>query len=151
MNKMSNLSKVLAFKIAFTMTVAGIPLLLFPTSLLQWLGFVVPEPRIFLRLLGMAYAALVVGYGFGLRDSIRGIHPSAVIWVGIVSNGGATLMFALAASQNVWGSWGVMARIVMWGSLLSVAMITLGLMAFGLYGSTPHRRSIGDLSGAPGR
>lgn len=145
---MNNLSKVLVFKIAFTITMASMPLLLFPASLLQWLGFAVPEPRIFLRLLGMAYAALVVGYGFGLRDSLRGVHPSAVIWVGIVSNGGATLMLALAAARNVWGSWGVMAQIVMWGSLLSVGLITAGLVAFGLYGRPSPQRPVRARSAA---
>ena len=143
---MNGLSRVLVFKIAFTITAACIPLLLFPTSLLQWLGFSVPEPQIFLRLLGMAYAALIVGYGFGLRDSMRGIHPSAMIWVGIVSNGGAALMFAVAASQNVWGSWGVIAQMIMWGSLLSLCIITIGLIRFGLYGSSAHKRTNSNLS-----
>lgn len=140
---MNSLSKVLVFKIAFTITAACIPLLLFPENLLQWLGYAVPQPQIFLRLLGMAYLALVVGYGFGLRDSMRGIHPSSVIWVGIVSNGGAALLFAVAAAQHVWESWGVIARIAMWGSLFSVSIITLGLILFGLYGS--HKKSFDNV------
>lgn len=137
---MNSLSKVLVFKIAFTITAACIPLLLFPSSLLQWLGFSVPEPIIFLRLLGMAYAALIVGYAFGLRASLQGLYPMSVIWVGIVSNSGAALMFAVAAFQNVWGSWGVIAQVIMWGSLLSVSIITIGLVTFGLYGSYLDKR-----------
>ena len=63
----------------------------FPSSVLEWLGFVVPNPPVFLRLLGMAYLALAVGYAFGLRDSLGGKYPIGTVWVGIVGNGGALL------------------------------------------------------------
>ncbi len=128
---MGNLSKILAFKIALTVAVWCIPLLLFPTTWLLALGFPVPEPQLFLRLLGMAYTALVVGYGFGLRAASRGAYPAGVVWVGIVSNGGACVMLAIGAAFGVWAAWGTIAQAIMWGSLLGTAAITAALVRFG--------------------
>jgi hypothetical protein len=130
-NRMSGLTRILAIKITLTVIVWCIPLLLFPTRLLLSLGFPVPEPQIFLRLLGMAYTALVVGYGFGLRASSRGSYPAGVVWVGIVSNGGACLLLAVGAMLGVWDSWGVVARAIMWSSLLGTGAIAVGLVVFG--------------------
>lgn len=128
---MKALSRLLAFKIAFTVTVSCIPLLLFPASLLRDLGFEVPQPQFFLRMLGMAYAALVLGYVFGLRDARRGVYPGNVVWVGILSNGGAAVLLAGAAWQGAWDSWGLPAQALMWGSLLSVGGIAVGLIVLG--------------------
>ncbi len=60
---MRDLDFVLRAKIALTVVAWCIPLLLFPASLLARLGFPIPTPDVFVRLLGMAYLAL--GYGFG--------------------------------------------------------------------------------------
>lgn len=128
---MSNLSKVLVVKIAMTVLVWCIPLLLFPVSLLQVLGFVVPEPHLFLRLLGMAYVALVVGYAFSLQSSLRGEYPRSGVWVGIVSNGGAFILLLVGAAGAVWASWGVFAQAVMWLSLAGTGAVTAGLTVFG--------------------
>ena len=68
---MKTLSKVLFIKILLTVFIWCIPLLFYPATWLHWLGFPVPEPQIFLRLLGMAYTALVVGYCFGLRTAMK--------------------------------------------------------------------------------
>lgn len=128
---MTALSRVLVAKIALTVVAWCVPLLLFPASLLETLGFPVPEPQLFLRLLGMAYTALVVGYTFGLRASQRGEYPNNVVWVGIVSNGGAAGILAVAAAMGGWASWGAFAQLVMWGSLLGTAGITAGLIVYG--------------------
>lgn len=132
---MSGLSRILALKIALTVAVWCIPLLFFPAALLQSLGFPVPEPQIFLRLLGMAYVALVVGYCFGLKACSQGDYPAGVVWVGIVSNGGACLLLAVAAMLGVWTAWGTIAQAIMWGSLFGTGAITAGLVWFG-----PRRR-----------
>jgi hypothetical protein len=129
---MKTLSINLIIKIVLTIFVWCIPLLFFPASWLQWLGFPVPEPQIFLRLLGMAYTALVVGYCFGLRDSLRNQYPEAVVWVGVISNGGACTLLATAAVLSVWSDWGSIAQCIMWGSLIGTGLITLGLIWFGL-------------------
>lgn len=128
---MRGLIHVLTFKIAFTVVGACVPLLLLSESSLQWLGFDVPQPILFLRLLGMAYAALIVGYAFGLRDARQGIYPVQAIWVGIVSNGGAALMLSFAALNGAWAQWGALAQLLMWGSLICLTGITAGLISFG--------------------
>lgn len=129
---MNSLESVLLAKIALTVAAWCVPLLLLPASLLEAMGFPVPEPRLFLRLLGMAYTALVVGYAFGLRSVRRGEYPEGVVWVGIVSNGGACLILLLAAALGTWSAWGGFAQVVMWGSLLGTGGITAGLVRFGL-------------------
>jgi hypothetical protein len=125
------LQQVLRAKIVLTVAVWCVPLLLFPESLLLRMGFPVPEPELFLRLLGMAYGALVVGYGFGLRSAKQGQYPAGTVWVGIVSNGGACLILTVAAVSGSWVAWGDVARWVMWGSLVGTGAITAGLVVFG--------------------
>jgi hypothetical protein len=99
---------------------------------LRMIGFPVPEPLLFLRLLGMAYVALVVAYAFGLRDVLRGAYPGAVVWVGIVSNGGAFALLLIAAMAGVLDMWGERARILMWMSLLGTFSIAAALVWFGV-------------------
>ena len=79
----------------------------------------------------MAYAALVLGYGFGLRAALRGEYPAAVVWVGIVSNGGACGLLAIAAVAGTWAAWGAIANALMWASLFGTAAITIALSWFG--------------------
>lgn len=128
---MRGLIHVLTFKIAFTVVGACVPLLLLSESALQWLGFVVPQPILFLRLLGMAYVALIVGYAFGLKEARQGIYPAQAVWVGIVSNGGAALLLGFAALNGTWAQWGALAQMLMWSSLICLTGITAGLISFG--------------------
>ena len=130
---MSPLSQVLIFKIVFTIGAWCIPLLLFPTSRFKSLGFKVPEPILYFRLLGIAYTALVVGYVFGLQTSLGGGYPSNIVWVCIVSNGGAFLYLVLNAVSGTWASWENPARVLMWGSLVLTGLITAGLIIFGVW------------------
>lgn len=132
---MSNLAKVFLAKIILTIGAWVIPPLFLPTCLLSCLGFVVPEPIIFLRLLGMAYAALVVGYCFGYQQARKGERPLGVIWVGIVSNGGACLLLVFYAIRGTWSAWGPFAQFVMWVSMVGTGAITTGLVVFGLWRS----------------
>ena len=131
---MRPLHAVLAAKIALTVTLWAGPLLAAPASLLVALGFPEPRPALFLRLLGVAYAALVVAYAHGLRASRRGRHPDAAVWVGIASNGGAAAVLAGAAATGAWSAWGAAAQAYMWASLAATSAIAAGLVAFGLVG-----------------
>lgn len=143
---MRPLARVLAAKIALTVTAWCIPLLFFPKGLLLWLGFTVPEPLIFLRLLGMAYAALVVVYAFGLLATLRGENAAGAVWVGIVSNGGACLWLISFYIGEGWSGWGAFAQVFMWGSLLVTGGLTAALILFGLtepLGSGDEVRRIG--------
>jgi len=79
----------------------------------------------------MAYLALCAGYVFGLRDSLDGNYPAQVVSVGIISNGGAFAILAIAALFNTWETWGTLAQWFMWGSLVSTGAITTGLVVYG--------------------
>jgi hypothetical protein len=122
---------VLQAKIALTVLPWCIPLLLFPAEFLAELGFPVPVPEIFFRLLGMAYLALVLGYWFGLQQLRAGTYPSTAVWVGILSNGGACTLLGTHGFQAAWSGWGTFAQIFMWASLAGTGAITAGLVVFG--------------------
>ena len=128
---MRGLDLVLRAKIALTMVAWCIPLLLFPASAFTALGFPAPTPEVFVRLLGMAYLALVLGYGLGLQQLRAGAYPQATVWVGILSNGGACGLLVLHAIQGAWSGWGALAQGFMWISLAGTGAITAGLVAFG--------------------
>ena len=128
---MRGLVNVLIFKIAFTVIGACVPLLLLSEQALQAMGFVVPQPMLFLRLLGMAYAALIVGYALGLREAKRGIYPASTVWVGIVSNGGGAMILSFAAINGTWMQWGEFAQMLMWSAQICLTGITAGLIVFG--------------------
>ena len=127
---MRNLSRVLILKIVVTVA-WFVPLLLFPIPLLKEMGFPTCPSNIFLRLLGMAYGALLVGYAFGLVATRHGRYPHSTVWTGIVSNGGAFLLLSIGAFQGAWTAWELCARIIMWASLAATGLITAGLIAFG--------------------
>ena len=128
---MINLKLVLALKIFITVTAWCIPLLTFPAQWFVFLGFPAPQPEVFVRLLGTAYSALVVGYVIGYRKEQAGIYPSEAVWVGIASNGGATVVLIVCAFLGAWSAWGPLAQAYMWLSLASVALITVGLVIRG--------------------
>lgn len=128
---MSMLATIFLAKIALTIVLWTIPPLLFPTSWLCMLGFPVVQPSIFLRLLGMAYFSLAVGYFLGWRSLQQGDYPFSTVLMGIVSNGGAFFLLAIAALQSVWKEWGDLARATMWASLMGTGLITFGLILFG--------------------
>jgi hypothetical protein len=88
---------------------------------------------VFVRLLGAAYAALVVGYVSGLRALRRGDDVRNTVWVGITSNGSASLILFLSGVSGAWKGWGTLARMYMWSSAILTASITLGLVAAGLF------------------
>ncbi len=79
---MNALSWVFIFKIAATVLVWCLPLLLLPADWIEALGFPPQNSYMFARMLGWAYLALCVGYAFGLRASLRGQRLLGPIWVG---------------------------------------------------------------------
>ncbi len=134
---MSNLSKVLTFKIAATVLFWCVPLLLFPASLLESVGFPRHETYLFVRLLGWAYLALCVGYGFALQASLRGRRLMGPIWVGIVSNGGACLLLLAYGLAGTWVEWPAVVQVLAWSSVVATALITAGLWRYGVLGHEP--------------
>lgn len=134
---MSNLSKVLIFKISGTVFLWCLPLLLLPSSMLEAIGFPPQESYMFIRMLGWAYLALCVGYYFALKASLAGKRLMGPIWVGIVSNGGASLLLLYYGLMGTWAAWGSMVQFILWGSALATALITLGLYCYGVKGDDP--------------
>lgn len=134
---------VLLLKIGATIVLWCVPLLLLPLSQLERIGFPAGQSGIVLKLLGMAYGSLLVNYAFGVATVRKGGCPSSTVWTGIVSNGGACVLLALAAADGAWTSWGEVARICMWTSLVVTGLITAGLLVFGPYG---HRMDISRVS-----
>ena len=128
---MRALATVFAVKIVITIALWVVPLLLFPVGWLAALGFPIPEPLIFLRLLGMAFLSLTLAYTFGLRAALRGDYPSNAIWVGILSNGGSFFILLIAALCSSWDSWGTSAKAAMWFFLAALGTIAAALVAFG--------------------
>jgi hypothetical protein len=124
---------VLWVKVLFTLIFWSLPLLAFPTSWFVCMGMPEPRPILFLRLLGAAYLALVVGYISGLCRLGRGDEVQDIVWVGITSNGSAFLILLLFGTTGAWKEWGILARSYMWISTLLTASITLGLVVTGLF------------------
>ena len=107
----------LIVKIAITLVVWSIPPLFFPVSVLQWLFAETAaltasyEALLFnTRLMGVAFFALLAGYAFGLGAIRRGEFPYHVVYVGLVSNGGATLLILIAALSGSFDAWPMFAR-----------------------------------------
>jgi hypothetical protein len=128
---MRNLSSVLIIKIGITALLWCGPLLLFPVPLLERIGFPPCPSVLFLKLLGMAYGALLVNYVFGLIATRHGSYPRSTVWTGIVSNGGGFVLLAIGAFQGSWAAWGSGAQIIMWTSLTAAGLIAAGLIVFG--------------------
>lgn len=131
---MNGLSSVFAFKIVVTFLLWWLPLAILPDRLIVALGFPAQNSYIFIRLLGMAYFSLGVGYAFGLRDSLQDLRPLGVIWTGIVSNGGTCALLTFFGINGAWSTWGRIAQFAMWGSLILTGIITIGLISTGLLG-----------------
>jgi hypothetical protein len=134
---MKNLSKIVLAKIVITAAFWVVPLLLLPHSLLTELGVGVEngtrsdlEPiRVFMKLLGMAYVALLVSYVFGYLALREKIYPRGMVWTGIVSNAGACALLLLHASA--WSRWDNYAPWLMWASVLATGFVAIGLVVFG--------------------
>ena len=134
---MNPLSVVLVFKISATVLAWCIPLLLMPAELLEQVGLPPHPSYMFLRMLGWAYVALCVGYWFSLRASLQGKRLMPPIHVGIVSNGGACLFLLYYGLTGAWQEWGLLLQFIGWSSIAATALITAGLIRYGVYGNDP--------------
>ena len=91
----------------------------------------------FVRMLGWAYFALCVGDCFGLQASLSGRRLMGPIWVGIVSNGGAFIYLLYYGATGNWSEWGSAVKFIVWISTAATALITLGLVVYGVRGKEP--------------
>lgn len=102
---MSWLALLLIIKIAVTVSLVAIPFLLAPQEKLEATMRINAISILFFRLYGVAIAALVVGYGFGIPAAESGRFPWGVVVMGWVSNAGAALLllrFSPPRSQGFW-------------------------------------------------
>ncbi len=129
------LSRVFLFKITFTIFFWCTPLILFPPSLLTSIGLPQQPTYMFIRLLGLAYVALCVGYIVGLQSALSGQRAIGAIWSGIVSNGGACLLLAFYGISGAWNDWEGFAKYYLWASGVATGLITVGLFRFGVRGA----------------
>jgi hypothetical protein len=130
-DRLKPLARVLIFKIAFTALFWCAPLLTFPSQWFLAVGFPEPEPTVFVRLLGAAYLALLVGYAFGLAQARRGSKPAGVVWMGTVSNGlGSAILFWRGLAGD-WNAWGRPSAAMMWSWAVVTLGITFGLLYYG--------------------
>src|SRR5688500_14724838 len=93
-------------KIAFTLLAWCLPLLTFPPAWFERFGMPAPQPLVLARLLGAAFLALLVDYLFGLRALRHGRSVRQTVWVGIVSNGSASLILLASGLTGAWEAWG---------------------------------------------
>jgi hypothetical protein len=124
------LRRVLAVKILATLALWAAPALLLPPPWFAMFG--IPEPPaehlIFVRLLGAAYLALVVGYALAWRAPAR--HPGAIL-VGIVSNGLAALVIVSVGAGGGFASWHALGALYIWGSAAVTAALAAALIVTG--------------------
>lgn len=126
------LEAVLWLKIVATVVLWALPLLLLPARTFPRLGYPVPEPAVFAKLLGAAFLSLLVGYGKGLWALKHGAAAgqdvvASTVLVGKVSNGLAFLLLVVYGVRGSYRTWGRLARLHVWISILVTGLVTLGL------------------------
>lgn len=127
---MKALKKLMFRKIAVTGLFWCIPLLAFPVSWFEAMGMPAPAPLMFVRLLGVAYFALLVGYYMALKGLEKGENPKAIVYMGIASNGLTGIVLLFFGLSGTWSSWGAAAQWFMWLSALGAMAVTVSLLRF---------------------
>lgn len=102
---MSWLTLLLATKISVTALFVALPFLFGPSAMLETTTGVGARSTLFFRLYGVAIAALLVGYGFGIPAAENHQFPWGVAVMGLVSNSGAAYLLLRAAKSRSTGFW----------------------------------------------
>lgn len=97
---MTYLSLLLIIKIAVTFLIVALPFFIFSKEKIDKIFGVKDGSLAVYRLYGVAVLALLFGYGGGLWQISQGAFPTGVIIMGIVSNGGATLVQMFTGSYK---------------------------------------------------
>ncbi len=109
---MTWLSLLLIVKITVTLFTVAIPFLFFPKTMLEGITNIQAKSVAFFRLYGVAIAALLVGYTFGIDSAESGIFPWGVIWMGTISNGGAALVLLINSESKRDTAFGLVLAVV---------------------------------------
>lgn len=102
---MSYLALLLVTKITVTAFLVVLPFLFAPLAKLEVTTRVSAKSTLFFRLYGIAIAALLVGYGFGIPAAENGQFPWGVVSMGLVSNAGAAFLLLRASKPSSSGFW----------------------------------------------
>ena len=129
---MSALEVVILTKIVVTVLFWAGPLLLAPPGIVKSFGIPGGTPTVFVRLLGSAYAALAVGYSFGLYDLRSDELPTGVIWMGIVSNGLAPVVIIIFALRGAFRTLGGFRQCLVGLSAVAASLISVLMLVFGV-------------------
>ena len=127
---MKELRRLLINKIGVTAMGLCIPLILFPRSFFADFD-VSADGMLFVRLLGVAYAALCVGYygGIQLLEDQQAVRY--VIYMGLVSNGFAGLIFLIYGVTGRWTSYAIGMQIYLWLLVAGAFYMTFRLFYLG--------------------
>ena len=129
---MFNLANVIALKIIVTMGFWSFPLLVAPGFFLPQAGLELPENTILLSLLGWAYVALCVGYGYGFLQARKGIREKGILAMGVVSNGGACLIMLFNTMIGMAPELTLFGNIIALGSVAFTGFFAVSLYLLGL-------------------
>ena len=99
--KLSWLRTILLIKVAACILFWGLPALLGPSALFEFLGLAMPKDTAYLRLFGAVVTAIGLLYWFAYKDPIKNV---AIIRYAIVDNGLATLTLGVLILTGK-GSW----------------------------------------------
>ncbi|HEU0297139.1 MAG TPA: hypothetical protein VFR47_30645 [Anaerolineales bacterium] len=105
-------------------------MLFFPRTWFHRLGFPVPEPLLFIRLLGAAYLALTVTYSLGLIEIKKGRPATQAVWTGIISNGLACAIVTFYGLAGAWSTWSMQGQLIMWSSVILTLFLTILLIPY---------------------
>ncbi len=97
---MTPLGGLFVIKILVTFVWVSAPFLLFRKDLLDRLSGFVGTPMVLYRLYGVAILALLAGYASGILSILEGVMPWGIVAMGLVSNGGATLVLLLTGEAK---------------------------------------------------
>lgn len=97
---MSFLSALLIFKIAGSILLICVPFLTFSQQKLERLTRIQAETPLLFRLYGLAVISLLVGYSFALYSSLNNEFPMHGVIMGLVSNGGGSILLIANGGWN---------------------------------------------------
>jgi len=100
-SKLSWLKTVLLIKVAACLFLWGLPALIGPSALFEFLGIAMPKDTAYLRLFGAVVTALGLLYWFAYIDPVKNM---AIIKYAIVDNGLATLTLGVLIWEGK-GNW----------------------------------------------
>ncbi len=100
--RLQRLRALLLAKALLCFLVWGLPAWLAPAEVISWFGLEMPEDPVFLRSFGAMALAMGVAYWLAYQDPVKN---AAIVQVGIIDNGLATLTVAILGLTHGISSW----------------------------------------------